>query len=234
MSGGRPQISVVIPTLEAERTLVPALASLVPAAVAGVVREVIVADGGSRDGTRDIAEEAGCRLLEAPRGRGTQLKAGGEAARGDWLLFLHADTVLAEGWWREAATFMAREQSGGQARAAAFTFVLADEGVRPRMLERLVALRCALFALPYGDQALLVPRTLYRALGGYRELPLMEDVELVRRIGRRRLVMLRSAALTSAERYRRDGYLRRSVRNLFCLALYGLGVSPQRIRSLYG
>lgn len=118
--------------------------------------------------------------------------------------------------------------------AAAFRFALDDEGVRPRLLEQLVALRCAALRLPYGDQGLLIPKRLYDAVGGYRPLALMEDVDLVRRLGRRRTVMLRARAVTSAVRFRREGYLRRSTRNLLCLTLYALGVPVHVISRIYG
>jgi hypothetical protein len=118
-------------------------------------------------------------------------------------------------------------------RAAHFAFALDDPAPEARRLERLVAWRCRVLALPYGDQGLLLPRALYEATGGYRPLPLMEDVDLVRRIGRRRLAALPVAALTSAERWRRDGWRRRSARNLACLSLWFLGVPPRVIARLY-
>lgn len=224
-------LSVVIPTLNAETTLAPVLAALVPGAVEGLVREVIVADGGSTDRTVEIADAAGCEWIEAPRGRGPQLRAGADSARSDWLLFLHADTVLTPGWIGEADRFMAHP--GAHERAAAFRFALDAEGWRPRAIEGMVRLRCAVFGLPYGDQGLLVSRRLYDRLGGFADLPLMEDVEFVRRIGRGRLTMLPVRAVTSAARYDRDGYLKRPVRNLMCLGLYFAGMSPQRIARLY-
>jgi hypothetical protein len=119
-------------------------------------------------------------------------------------------------------------------RAAYFRFALDDPAWQARLLERGVALRSRLLGLPYGDQGLLVSRALYLASGGFRPLPLMEDVDLVRRLGRRRLRPLDAAAVTSAERWRRDGWWRRSARNLTCLALYHLGASPKRIARLYG
>ena len=102
------------------------------------------------------------------------------------------------------------------------------------MIEAGVATRCALFRLPYGDQGLRVPKQLYQQVGGYSRLPLMEDVDLVRRIGRRRMMVLRSRAVTSAMRYQRDGYVRRSARNLSCLTLYLLRVPVRVIARLYG
>ena len=228
-------ISVIIPTLNAERTLALTLAALVPAVVEGIVQEAIVVDGGSTDETRAIAEAAGTQLIEAPRGRGSQLEAGASQARGDWLLFLHADTVLDPGWAEEAHSFMERVESGRRDQAAAsFRFALDDDGLMPRLVERMVALRCLLLALPYGDQGLLISRNLYNRLGGFRPLPLMEDVDLVRRLKRRELVMLKSRAVTSEERYRREGYLARSLRNLGCILLYYLRVPPRVLARLYG
>jgi rSAM/selenodomain-associated transferase 2 len=228
-------ISVVIPTLNAEATLGPTLAALVPAAVDGIIRELIVVDGGSSDRTAEMVEQAGGNLVRGSGGRGHQLGAGAAQARSPWLLFLHADTVLAPGWERDASLFMERVDMGGQPlAAAAFRFALDDAGARPRLLERLVALRCAALRLPYGDQGLLIPKRLYDHVGGYRPLALMEDVDLVRRLGRRRTVMLGSRAVTSAERFRREGYVRRSARNLLCLTLYTLRVPVHVINRIYG
>jgi rSAM/selenodomain-associated transferase 2 len=228
-------ISVVIPTFNAETTLGPTLAALVPAVVDGVVQEAIIVDGGSTDETAAIAEAAGTRLIRSQRGRGVQLQAGGAVARGDWLLFLHADTVLEPGWAEEAESFMERVATGRRApAAAAFRFALDDQGLMPRLLEWLVGLRCLLFALPYGDQGLLIPRDLYRASGGFRPLPLMEDVDLVRRLKRSQRVMLHSRAVTSGARYRHEGYIARSLRNLCCITLYYLRVPTRVLARLYG
>ncbi len=197
-------ISVVIPTLNAEAGLPRCFDCLIQATVRGLVREVIIADGGSDDGTLLLADGVGARIVSAPRGRGPQLAAGAQTARSDWLLFLHADTALEPGWEAEAEGFVERANAT-RPRAAAFRFALDDFGFAARLLERLVGLRCALFGLPYGDQGLLISRRLYRQIGGYSAMPLMEDVDIVRRIGRRRLVMLRSHAVTSAERFRQGG-----------------------------
>ena len=222
-------LSIIIPTLNAERHLARTLTALVPGALEGLVADVVVVDGGSTDRTIKIADEAGCEIVKSAAGRGVQLKKGADSARGEWLLFLHADTELAPEWLDAVAQFIERK---GRERAAYFRFRLDDDGFKPRLLERLVALRCALFALPYGDQGLLIHRSLYDAKGGYRPLILMEDVDLVRRIGRRRLQGLRVDALTSAERYQR-GMFRRMARNTLCLLLYFLRVPPARIAGLY-
>lgn len=228
-------ISVVIPTLNAEATLAETMGALVPAVIDGLVKEVIIVDGGSSDETAKMVDIAGATFLRSAKGRGIQLATGAQAAKFPWLLFLHADTVLTPGWEREAATFMERIDSGRRPPgAAAFRFALDDNGAKPRILESIVAIRCALFGLPYGDQGLLVPATLYREVGGYQAIPLMEDVDLVRRLGWRRLTMLRAEAVTSAERYRRSGYIVRAIRNLACLALYFVRVPPRLIARLYG
>jgi rSAM/selenodomain-associated transferase 2 len=228
-------ISVVIPTLNAEATLAPTLTALVSSAVDGLTREVIVVDGGSTDRTAQIAEEAGATFITCSGGRGPQLKAGADLARFPWLLFLHADTELEPGWEREAIAFMEAVERGKRPpAAAAFRFALDDMGFGPRSLELLVAARCGLLRLPYGDQGLLLPRTLYTEVGGFAPLQLMEDVDLVRRLGRRRIAMLRTRAVTSALRYRREGYLSRSLRNQLCLILYFLGVPVPTVGRIYG
>jgi rSAM/selenodomain-associated transferase 2 len=228
-------LSVIIPTLNAEATLGPVLAALVPAVVDGLVQEAIIVDGGSSDATLAVAEAAGTRIVQAKRGRGSQLDAGAALARGDWFLFLHADTVLQPGWEDEAQSFTERVDAGRRPpAAAAFRFALDDDGLMPRLLEGLVRLRCLTLALPYGDQGLLISRRLYAELGGFRPLPLMEDVDLVRRLPRRQRVMLQSRAVTSAQKYRREGYLSRMLRNAACIALYYLRVPTRVLARLHG
>ncbi len=221
-------LSVVIPAFDAAAAIGAVLEA---AAAEGRGAEVIVTDGGSNDGTAALARGAGARVIEAPLGRGKQLAAGARAAGRGWLLFLHADTRLRPGWGEAAARFMADPANAD--RAAAFRFALDDGRRAARRLERIVALRNRWLGLPYGDQGLLIRREFYHRLGGFRPLPLMEDVDLVRRIGRRRLTMLDVEALTSASRYRR-GYLRRIARNTLCLALYFSGLPPRWIARLYG
>ena len=222
--------SVVVPTLNAATTLPATLAALRDGASA--VDEIVVSDGGSADGTPDVARAAGCRVVEGASGRGAQLAIGAAAARGEWLMFLHADTRLDPGWDAAVRRFSGEPRHADH--AAYFRFALADAAPAARRIEAVVAWRCRTFGLPYGDQGLLIRAATYRALGGFAALPLMEDVEFVRRIGRANLVELPVRAVTSAARYRRDGYWVRPLRNLVCLGLYFAGVAPARLAKLYG
>ena len=220
-------ISAIIPTLNAEATLERTLLCLNGSKL---IAEIIVADGGSTDRSRSLAENFGAKVCFCEQGRGRQLADGAARANQDWLLFLHADTVLEPGWEQQALSFIAHTPED---YALVFHLRLDDKNLFARLLERLVALRVHVFGLAYGDQGLLIPKKFYTELGGYRPLPLMEDVDLMRRIGRRRLSMLNAAAITSAERYRRGGYIRRPLRNLFTLMLYFCGVSPEKLEKFY-
>ena len=214
-------LSVIIPTLNAAPTLALCLEAVAQAG------EIIVVDGGSRDDSVAVAGRAGARCIQAPANRGGQLHAGATAAAGDWLLFLHADTILAPAWHEAVAAHI----DASPVDAACFAFRLDDRAWQARLIEAVVAVRVRLLGLPYGDQGLLISRASYERLGGFRALALMEDVDLVRRIGRLRVLPV--AALTSADRWRHDGWFRRSARNLCCLLAYRLGVSPERIARLY-
>ena len=219
---------MVIPVLDAAAELPLTLAALAGA----LIGEVIVVDGGSRDASARIARRARARVIEAPRGRGIQLAAGAKAAASDWLLFLHADCRLEPGWEDAVGAFVAAP--GAACRAGYFTLALDDDAPAARRLERLVAWRSRVLALPYGDQGLLISHALYDEVGGYKAIPLMEDVDIIRRLGRARLKPVGATIIASAQRYRRDGYSRRMLRNLLCLSLYFLGVPPARIARIYG
>ena len=196
---------------------------------------VIVSDGGSNDKTRDIAKSHGATVIQKAKGRGAQLKAGSEAAETDWLLFLHADTLLDQQAIDAVFQFIAAAEN--QQRAGYFRFKLDDDSPQASRLEDIVAWRCRKHALPYGDQGLLIHRDFLNELGGYKAIPLMEDVELVRRItkthGETALVNLEADAVTSADKFQRDGYRWRSTKNLFCLFLFWLKVPPRIIAKLY-
>ena len=223
-------LSIVIPTLNAAGQLKVLLDGIARARSA-MACEVIVADGGSTDSTSLTASQGGAIFLETMRGRGRQLASGAEAAAGDWLLFLHADTRLDANWVSIVDGFIAGPNN--DLRAGYLRFALDDRARGARLLERVVAWRSRFLGLPYGDQGLLISRHFYDELGGYKRIPLMEDVDIVRRIGRRRLVALDATALTSAEKYRRDGYIVRPLANLLLLGLYRVGVPPRYIYPMY-
>jgi rSAM/selenodomain-associated transferase 2 len=224
-------ISVVIPTLNAAAHLPRALAPLVQGAADGLIKQVIVADGGSRDETVAIAEAAGCEVVASAPGRARQLRAGAAASKANWLLFLHADTALSPGWVAEAERFISAPQA--RKRAGAFRLAFDDDSPPARRVVFWARMRARVMKLPYGDQGLLISRLLYDAVGGYPDLPLMEDVELARRIGPKRLVLLKTEAVTSADKYRRDGWDRRAWRNLSLMARYLLGADPVELAKAY-
>jgi len=221
-------LSIVIPTLNAERELPATLDSI---GQTGFPSETVVADGGSTDATPTLAARAKAGFIAVPGGRGAQLAAGAGASVGDWLLFLHADTRPQPGWNHVVRDFMT--DPGNRFHAGYFRFALNDGAAAARRVERLVHWRCETLALPYGDQGLLISREFYDALGGFKEIALMEDVDMAQRIGRKRLSPLNAAAVTSAERYRRGGYWLRPARNLLCLGLYLIGVPPRLLAGLY-
>lgn len=222
-------IDVVIPALNAARSLARTIDSL--KGDHDLKLSITVCDGGSRDATASIATQTGATVLRTAAGRGRQLAAGATAGSAPWLLFLHADTTLSAGWAASALGLMSGSPS---ARAGYFRLRFDSADPRARRVERLASWRSRTLGLPYGDQGLLIGRAFYGEVGGFRDLPLMEDVDLAWRIGRRRLVALDAQAVTSAERYERDGWLVRPMRNLGCLTLYLAGLSPRVIRRLYG
>jgi rSAM/selenodomain-associated transferase 2 len=221
-------LSIVVPTLQAETTLRTTLTSCVDTSLES---EVIVVDGGSSDSTLSIARDLGVTVVECSPGRGIQLAVGAETATGEWLLFLHADSIPTVGWDKHVGHFMAERSN--RFRAAVFDLRLDDGNPQARRLEWLVRWRTRLFALPYGDQGLLINRAFYDGLGGYRPIPVMEDVDLIRRIGRAYLRVLNSHITTSAIKYQQGGYWKRPIRNLGLMCLYRLGVPPSKLAEMY-
>lgn len=224
----RAPLSIVIPTLDAADALPGCAAALIEGLEAGLVRELIVSDGGSKDSTPGIAEQLGATVIKGAAGRGGQLARGAAEAGGDWFLFLHADTRLAPGWARRVQDHMATRPH----RAAAFRLGFDDPGWRAGWIARGANLRTRLFGLPYGDQGLLISRVLYNEVGGYPDLPLMEDVALARALGRR-IDLLPLAAETSGERFRKRGWFRQAGRNLWRLLRFLAGADPARLARRY-
>ncbi|MDE4131817.1 TIGR04283 family arsenosugar biosynthesis glycosyltransferase [Phaeobacter sp. QD34_3] len=220
-------ISIVIPTLNCEGELPKCLEALMEGLSAGLIRELIVTDGGSTDQTCAMARQVGAEVLTGPPSRGGQLRRGCQAAAGEWLLILHADSRLMPGW----SEVVAQHLEEGQGRPAYFRLAFRALGIRPALVAGWANLRSRLFGLPYGDQGLLIRRGDYDASGGYPDQPLMEDVALVRRL--KGLVELPATAGTSALRYQHQGWLRRGARNLLLLTRYALGADPERLARAY-
>ena len=225
-------LTIIVPTLNARHDLETLQAGLDATGDPRLTGDRLISDGGSCDGTVAAARRRGWRVVMARRGRGSQLAAGAAAARTPWLLFLHADSILRPGWVRVVDTFIA--EPANAEKAGYFRFALAAPQWRARWLELMVLLRCHLCALPYGDQGLLIRRDFYHCMGGHADMPLMEDVDLARRLGRRRLIALAAELGTSPLRYQERGYARRIVRNALCLAAYYVGADPRRIADFYG
>lgn len=222
----RAQVSVIIPTLNAEPALRACLTALMEGLEHGLIRELIVSDGGSADATGAVAQAWGAQVVHGPASRGGQLRRGVAAAQGDWFLILHADTVLEEGWSQTVLAHLADPKRAGwfqlafDGRGMAAGFVAGWANLRSRA------------GLPYGDQGLLIHRDLYDAIGGYADQPLMEDVAIARRL-RGRLTPLDAVAVTSAAKYRRDGWVRRGLGNLSTLLRYFAGASPEQLAGRY-
>ena len=228
----RAPLSIVIPTLNAADKLPEALSGLMEGLEQGILREVVVSDATGPDGRADaetarLADECGAILVTGPAGRGGQLRRGAEAAGGDWLLFLHADTRLAPGWSaavlrhitrRPACAGWFRLRFSGGGRAAAV--VAAWANFRARM------------GLPFGDQGLLISRSLYERVGGYQDIALMEDVAIARALGSR-LAPIGSAAETDPERFQRAGWIWQGARNMWRQIRFLAGADPARLAQGY-
>ncbi|WP_338550574.1 TIGR04283 family arsenosugar biosynthesis glycosyltransferase [Roseovarius phycicola] len=222
----RAKLSVIIPTLNAASGLERSLPSLAEGLQVGLIRQLILSDGGSDDATKQIADAAGAVFLTGPASRGGQLRRGAEVAEGEWLLFLHADSVLPVGW---ADAVIAHISTGAP---AAFRLKFDGVGLMHKVVAGWANLRSRVFSLPYGDQGLLVSRKDYDLAGGFEDIPLMEDVAMTRALTKR-ITLLPLSVTTSAERYERDGWLRRGRRNLGLLLRYLCGANPENLARRY-
>jgi rSAM/selenodomain-associated transferase 2/rSAM/selenodomain-associated transferase 1 len=222
------RLGVVIPTLNEEDHLPLILDDL---ARLPLPHRVLVADGGSRDGSLEAARQGGAWVVEAPRGRARQMNAGAALLETPWLLFLHADSRIPEPTAHALATWLADPPP---AEAAHFAFRLDGNGWSWRFLEAGQRIREALSGLAYGDQGLLVSRQRFAAVGGFPDIPLMEDVEMVRRLRRGPgLDRIPAPLPTSTRRYRSEGWVRAWLRNASLLLLHHLGASPETLASRY-
>jgi rSAM/selenodomain-associated transferase 2 len=220
------ELSVIIPALNEGVRIRRAIESARNAGAA----EVVVVDGGSEDDTVAASESAGAIVLRGARGRAAQQNRGAQAARGRWLLFLHADNWLAPEAGAQLRGVFRRPDVG----CGAFRQRIDAPGILYRGLERGNALRIRLWSLPYGDQGIFVRRDLFEQLGGFPPLPLMEDVALMRKLSRlSRPVLLPGPLHVDARRWQRQGVVQQTLRNWSLLTAYYLGVSPTRLAPSY-
>lgn len=221
-----PTLGVVIPTLNEAGTVPGVLSDL---AQLRHPTTVVVADGGSTDGTAAVARRHGAQVISAPRGRGPQLNAGAAVLATEWLLFLHADVRLP----KEARLALERAVTE-ERNAAVFALAIDARGVWPRLMEFGARVRDRLGGLPYGDQGLLVRRREFERVGGYPDVPIMEDVAIVRALGRLGPIRRLPAALhVSPRRWLREGPYRAWARNVALLVAWTAGVSPHRLARWY-
>ena len=236
MTADAPLVSVVIPVLrdgeELERLLVELVSQPLAGSGAGGGCEVIVVNGDEADPAIPLLRTrfATVRWAAAEPGRARQMNAGARLAAGAWLLFLHADTCPAPAWLDEIRRIDAEPRTV----AGALRLTLRSRDWRARIVERGVAWRVRWMRLPYGDQGIFVRRSAFEQVGGYRPLPLMEDVDLVRRLRHRGpMAFSRVPILASARRWEHDGWMRRTGLNLLLLLAYAAGVPPARLAHAY-
>jgi rSAM/selenodomain-associated transferase 2/rSAM/selenodomain-associated transferase 1 len=219
-------LSVIIPALNEENHIRQTLEHI------GKIShgEVIVVDGGSEDNTARIAKECGVRVLSSSPSRGGQLNAGASEASGDLLLFLHADTIVPENF----SSLIRQAMMDPEVVGGSFALKIYPSTPLLRYIERNVTWRTRLFRLPYGDQAIFVRASLFRLMGGYAEIPLMEDVEFVRRLRKvGKLVFIPVPVITSSRRYAKTGALRAILKNKLALFGYYLKIPPSRLAQFY-
>jgi rSAM/selenodomain-associated transferase 2 len=221
MDGG---VSVIIPALNEEAVVAGAIRS----AFEGGALEVLVSDGGSSDRTAAVAAAEGAHVLSAPAMRSIQLNRGAEAARGSFLIFLHADTLLPSG----AAAMVEAALQG--ADFGGFRISFAEEGASLRLAAVLINLRTRITRCPWGDQAQFIRRDRFLAGGGFREIPLMEDYEMAVRMRRSgKTLVLPARVRTSGRRFLRYGLIRTAARNWRIIAAYRRGVPPEKLARIY-
>ena len=222
-------LSIIVPTLNEEFAIASTLEALGPLRARGA--EVIVVDGGSRDRTAPLAAALCDRVIAAPRGRGAQMNAGASAAHGDILLFLHADTRLPDG----ADRLVIEELAAGECAWGRFDICI--EGSHPLLplIAAMMNVRSRATGIATGDQAIFVTRSTFAAIGGYPDIPLMEDIVLSGRLKRLgRPLCLRARVSTSGRRWEKHGVIRTIVTMWRLRLAFWLGAAPDKLASRYG
>ena len=223
----QPILSIIIPVLNEAKIIRSLLSRLQNDA--GI--EVIVVDGGSQDNTFELAKAEGVKVLLSPqKGRARQMNAGAAMATGDILLFLHADTQLPPDYLNLVKDTLAQPN----AIAGAFELSIDGDSKSLRWVEIMVKLRSRWFSLPYGDQGIFLDRNVFQAIGGFADLPIMEDFELIQRLKKQgRIAIAPAAVITSSRRWQKLGVFKTTFINQLIILGYYLGISPKQLRRLY-
>ena len=221
-------ISVIIPALNEEDNIGRCIEGVLKD---GCDCQIIVADGNSLDRTAEVAKSfPGVSLIQSLKGRGIQMNMGASVATGDILLFLHADTMLETGWASSILYVLEDVSISG----GAFTLGIRSQLWKYRLVEAWVKLRCRLCLLPYGDQAILVRKSVFDIIGGYRSFPVMEDVDFISRLKKLGAIVISDKkAITSERRWSKKGLIKTAAMNQLIMLLYMLGVNPDRLARIY-
>ena len=219
-------VTLVIPTYNAEKTINTTLSIL-----KNKIKNIIIIDGKSKDQTREICRKYNTQLFTSKRNRGLQLNLGAEKVVTNWIFFLHADSILDNSAIEEIYAFISNDKN--EYKAASFKLKFDQKNIYSFFLSKIVIFRSKYLKLPYGDQGLIISKVFYNKIGGFKALPIMEDVEIIRNIGFKNIKILNSYIVTDSIRYRSEGWLIRPIRNLYCLTLYILGFNINTINSIY-
>ena len=220
-------LSIVIPTLNSTNLISSTLLSLSEGIEASLIKELIISDGNSTDHIKKLSNEIGAVFIKGQKGRGIQLRRGAMKATGEWILFIHSDTILPPGWAIAFLKHIKNQENAGYCKLS-----FDDPSLIAKVISFGANLRSSIFKLPYGDQGLLISKKLYNEIGGYPDLPLMEDVAIVILL-KQKIQLVPVTIKTSAFKYKRDGWLKRSINNITLLIRFKFGADPRELAKLY-
>ena len=219
-------ISLIIPTLNSSLNIRTILNNL-----KGIFFEIIVIDGHSSDDSCKIAKRYTRQVYTAEPGRGYQLSMGALKSKGEWLFFLHSDSLLDEECLLRINEFISSPKH--KYKAAVFKLKINNRHIFARIIENLANIRTKIFSLPYGDQGLLISKEYYQKIGGYKKVKIMEDLDIIKKIGGKNLIILDAYIKTSSENYVRDGWIYRPFKNIICLILFLFKIDTNTIYKFY-
>jgi rSAM/selenodomain-associated transferase 2 len=227
------KLSIIIPTLNEESFLEKnlSLLSYQLSAISYQSFEIIIADGGSKDKTVELARRFTDKVCISAAGRGTQMNEGASHSTGDWLLFLHADSLISESGIQRMLEIMNSEQ---RVIGGAFRLKIDSDKIPYKVISSVANIRSRILGIAYGDQGIFVRKNIFYAIGGYSDMPIMEDVDFVKRLKENgKFIILDEHIATSSRRWEREGILYTTIRNWILISLYMMGVSPNRLKGWY-